>query len=824
MPGTVQDDQSAHAALRGLRVLDLSTHLAGAHATQLFADFGAEVIQVEPPGGSILRSSPSFPFLARGKSSVVADLARSDGRRYAAQLAAEADVVVESFRPGTAERLGLGYDDLAAANPGLVYVSISGFGTEGPYARVKGYEALVMANIGGHHALAPLVERDGPAFGAVPFCSFSAAQSALQGALSALWERERSGRGQHVQTSLVHGIAAHDPWNWFLHFIIEQYPDAFVSAPHVADGVPNSALVYRLLIGLSEDGEWLQFSQTARHLYEAMMRTLDLGWMLDHPDWKGLPVVEDPRQRVELWNTMLERVRARSAEEWAGVFDREPNVWAERFRSGPDVLEHPQLQFEGASVVADDPVRGAVLQPGPLARLSRTPADVRRPAPSPTLSEVEVHWTPRPAREPVASADVADAGAPLAGVTILELGMYYAGPFAGSLLADLGARVIKVEPLTGDPMREIASFPEVGAIKVLQGKETVAVDIATDEGRRLVRELAARSDIVLQSFRAGVAERLGVDAASLMADNPDLVYVSCGGYGADGPCARRPAYAPTIAAASGLALRLSGDSVREGAAALDLEDVKQTAVRLITATNASFAQCDGLGALGTATAALLGLLAARRGAGGQQVFTSMLNTAVHANCEDIVAWDGKPTVAAPDSDLHGLNALYRLYRAADAWVFLAAPQDREWDRLVTHPDLSDLGSDRRFGTAAARHEADAELAEELGRRFAGRSAREWETELLALDVGCLVANDRSVESVLQSDDFGRASGLVVDVDHPMLGTHPRLTPLVRFSRSSTHAGPGTLLGQHTRSVLKDLGYSDPQIDDLVSSNLVAAAD
>ena len=136
-------------ALDGLKVVDFSNALTGAHVGQLLADCGADVVHVEPPGGSVLRTQPAWPFWARGQRSVVLDLKRDDDAAVARTLAARADVAVETWRPGVAERLGLGYDDLAPRNPRLVYLSITGFGRDHPWSRLKCYEPIVMAKIGG---------------------------------------------------------------------------------------------------------------------------------------------------------------------------------------------------------------------------------------------------------------------------------------------------------------------------------------------------------------------------------------------------------------------------------------------------------------------------------------------------------------------------------------------------------------------------------------------------------------------------------------------------------------------------------------------------
>src|SRR5207253_758845 len=143
---------------------DLSTTTTGAHIGQVLADFGAEVVGVEPPGGSALRHLPAWPFWGRGKRSAVLDLGDPDGVAAARALAHDADVVVETWRPGVAERLGLGWDDLSAANPRLVHASVTGFGRDNPWSHLKGYEPVVMAKIGGLDAFSGLTDRPGPAY------------------------------------------------------------------------------------------------------------------------------------------------------------------------------------------------------------------------------------------------------------------------------------------------------------------------------------------------------------------------------------------------------------------------------------------------------------------------------------------------------------------------------------------------------------------------------------------------------------------------------------------------------------------------------------
>jgi crotonobetainyl-CoA:carnitine CoA-transferase CaiB-like acyl-CoA transferase len=808
--------------LAGLKVLDLSNTAAGAQASLTLADFGAEVVYVEPPGGSILRATPSFPFVTRGKRSVVLDLGDDTDRGTARVLALGADVLIESFRPGKIERFGLGYDDLRADNPGLVYGSVTAWGRTGPYAGAKGYEQLVMARIGACSIGGDMVTRPGPGHVSVPYASYGASQLLLTGILGALHERERSGLGQRVDTSLVKGVAALGTWNWYLNVVTSKFPEAFTPSKAMSpEGVPLSPLMFMLLIGLSKDGRWLQFSQAQPHLYLSMLKAFGLDWMVEDEEWKLAVWAMDPDKVVAYWEQLVDAVATKTVEEWQAYFETDHDVWAETMRRGSELLDHKQMQHLGAVVELDDDERGTVRQPGPIVRLSATPAELGRGAPALDADGGAVRSDPWPAVGGRAGdGDSGDAGAAFADVTLLELGTFFAAPFGGTVLRELGARVIKVEPLAGEPMRTILPFPEVGAAKSLQGKESIAVDIATEEGLAIVHQLAARADVVLQSFRAGKAHGHGVDAAALQALNPDLVYLNAPGYGIDGPCGDRPAFAPTIGAGSGIVMRNIGASVPEEPG-LPNAQVRATAMRLMAAGTTEYAQADGISALTCASAMALGLLIRDRTGTAQELLTTMLTSASHLLADDMTEHEGREGTLTADADLFGYSATYRLYDTADGWVYLAAPMAREWDGLAAAvAEQVDLGGDPRFADAASRVANDAALAESLAIAFKAKSAQEWEDQLLAADVGCVVAHLEAPERVLQSAEFGAASGLLVGVEHPTFGEHDRLAPLVEYSRSATVAEPGVLCGQHTTAILGELGYDAAAIADLRARNIV----
>ncbi|TWH18053.1 crotonobetainyl-CoA:carnitine CoA-transferase CaiB-like acyl-CoA transferase [Rhodococcus rhodochrous J45] len=805
------------APLHGLTVIDLSLTTPGAYASVFLADAGADVIMVEPPAGNPMRKETGWPALARGKKSVTLDLQTDTGLTALHDLLRSADVLITTSRPAALERLGLTPDDLADLNPRLVSASITGWGTTGPWANDKGYEALVLARMGVFHGKAQMSERPGPSFTPTPWAAWGAAHTAVQGVLSALYERESSGVGQHVEADLLRGAASMDTYNWFFELVCARWPDAYQAMYAFDDqGRPAAPLIYPLLVAQTKDGHWLQFAQTEPRLFFAMMTEFGLAHVFADPYWQGLPIFEDVERRVELRDIMLEKVRERTLAEWQHVFDTNPDVSAEIFNDPVAALDHPQLQHDGRVVTVDDPDLGPVRQPSTLVHVDGKPLTELRPAPRLGADTEQVLAGIASGSNASSTTDAPTGALPLAGVTILELGSMFAAPYGATLLTDLGARVLKVEPLAGDSMRGLVAFPEAGGAKVLQGKESVALDINTPEGLAIVHELAKKSDIVLQSYRAGAAERIGVDAATLKALNPDLVYLNAPGYGTGGPYGGRPAYAPSVGAASGLSMSDLGGLDLHGE---NLEEIKRIALRRHTAGANPSVQADGVAALGVASSMLLGLLARKRGYPMGDMTATMLSSATHALMDRNIDYANRPEPPVSDPDLYGLGALYRLYEASDGWIFLAAPQDSEWNTLVEAlKPYTDLAQ-QKFSTPDLRRTHATDLAESLDAVLRTRSKFEWEKDLGAQDIGCVAVTERTPESHLQGDEYFEA-GYTVLADSPIFDEHRRLAPLTRFSRSKVKADAGCTIGEHTDSILAEIGFDPERIAELREKGIV----
>ena len=657
------------SVLEGIRVIDTTTGPVGGFATMVLADFGADVVKVEPPNGDRFRSLASSPLWLRGKRSLTLDLSSGDGRAQLHELVKTAEVLVTSGPPGRAATWGIDAPAAEALQPSIVHCSISGWGPAGPLADYPGYTDLVSARGGRMLAFEGQLARTGPAYAAVPVVQHAAAHGAVHGILAALIARSRTGQPQRVESSLLQALLPYD----LVALLFVQLAARTGSAPVTiaATGTDMPTLNYHPI--LAADGRWLQCGNLLEHLFLSFLDAIDLlGGLLSDERIEGSPSQWTPAMIEIARDAILLRVREKTTEEWMAIFHANGNVAAEPYLSGVDSLNHADLVDNDSIVELNDPNVGRVRMIGSIASFSESPAKIDRPAPSVGEHNTSVLAEFPPRQPPTTTGPLApksEPGRPLAGITIVEFATIIAAPLSVTLLADLGARVIRVEVLEGDPYRHLVANGPMAA-KTTAGKESICLDLKSAEGQAIARQLVAKADGLVHNFRPGVAERLGIGYEELHALHPQLVWMAVTGYGLRGPSVNRPATHPIAGSSMGGAGYQAGPALRT--ACESLADIREIARQLMKANEAN---PDPNTSVVAASSILLGLLARERHGIGQSIYVNMLVANAHANGDDFLDYVGKPPRPALDDELLGTGACHRLYRAGEGWVFLTITSD-----------------------------------------------------------------------------------------------------------------------------------------------------
>lgn len=361
--------------LEGVVVLDFAQLAQGPFATQILGDLGADILKVEPPKGDWMRAfalgnlfvegeSVSFLSFNRNKRSITLDLKNPAGRDVALRLAQRADVIVENFRPGVMDRLRLGYETLAKLNPRLVYCSSSGFGDSGPYVKRPGQDLLVQAMTGYPHLNGRA--SDPPTPSAVGIADLVAAQHIVYGVCAALFNRERTGRGQRVCVSLYNSLLA---------LLIQELTTYLNSGSDEQPQRPQTAIPNPYL------GAPYGLHQTADGYIAIAMNPLDkLGPLLGLNHYATLKQSNAMEDRDRIFNEISQALRQRTTNEWLEILLAE-DIWCAPLYTFAEVARDPQVAHNEMVVSYEHPKAGQVRTMGVPVKFGRTPGEVRRPAP-----------------------------------------------------------------------------------------------------------------------------------------------------------------------------------------------------------------------------------------------------------------------------------------------------------------------------------------------------------------------------------------------------------------------------------------------------------
>jgi crotonobetainyl-CoA:carnitine CoA-transferase CaiB-like acyl-CoA transferase len=763
--------------LAGLRVLDLSTEIAGPYCTKLLADAGADVVKLESPhAGDPLRcwtgtgAAPPFgedgalfQHLNASKRSAVADLASASGRELLLQLAAGAPLVVESFAPGTLAQLGLGFEALRARNPGLSLVSITPWGGSGPWAKRPASEFTLQAATGStaHRGL----EERTPVAAGGRLGEWIAGSFAALGALLAWLSARNTGEGHHVDVSSFEAMLLSMT---YYHDLSGQWRDGPL---HRGIEIPS--------IEPARDG-WVGFCTVTGQQWK------DFCLLIERPD-----LAEDERFLDGSFRSSNLATLQPILHEWTRRHDVAEIVERASLLRIPvapigDGRNLPLCDhFAARGVYTEGP--GGFMRPRPPYRLESTAPLPFGPAPrlgEHTREVVAEAAAPPAAPQPVRGGDAL----PLRGLRVVELSTFWAGPIVGCHLADMGADVVKVESIQRpDGMRFAGAVPNEPLWEwspvfagVNPGKREVTLQLDEEEGMALLRRLIAGADVVIENFSARVVENFGLGWEAVHALNPRTLMLRMPAFGLDGPWRDRAGFAMTVEQASGLAW-ITGYE--------DLPLVPRGA-------------CDPIGGLHAAFALLLALEERRRSGEGQLVEVPLAEVALNVAAEQVIEYSAYGRLLQRAGNRCPAAAPQGVYRCAgaDAWLALSVADDAQWRALCAA--LGDPAWTRNpaLREAAGRHAAHDAIDAELERWFASRERDACVERLLAAGVPAHpLVNAHYVMPNPQLEH----RGFFQVMEHPVTGStrYPGLPMSFSGLPRGLHPRPPPTLGQHNDEIL-----------------------
>jgi crotonobetainyl-CoA:carnitine CoA-transferase CaiB-like acyl-CoA transferase len=792
-------------ALSHLRIVEIGSAAATSYCARLFADFGATVDKVEPPGGDPLRlaapltpegNSAWFAFLNFNKSSVVLDARDPDAASRLTDLVGACDILIDGRDIDAADCPAF---DLAAVKqdqPGLIHVESSWFGDDGPYANFAATDSTIRALTGLIKLVGPI---EGPPMHAPDFQTgifaglwgFIAAASAVLGCM-------RDGHGRTSSLSVFESSIAATEYIMFESF----------TRGDIMRRIGVNRFWPTFPVGIYETRQgWLGVTTVTPAQWRAFCEMLDLPDLRDDPAlFLGVDRLQHVR-RIE--SQFIPRLKQRTAQSW----------FAEGLKRKIPVVPVPGMD----DLIADDEkrLRGAIVPisigreegvtAGCMQQLTGTPP--RRGGRAPAVGEQQAPKAETgKARANMIARSPHRLRLPLEGIRVIDFSMGWAGPVCTRTLADLGADVIKIEAIQyPDWWRGVDRRPPYVLERMYEkmvrycimnrNKRGITLDLTRPRGLELAKRLLAEADVAIDNYSVEVLPKLGLGYDVLSRLNPRLVMMSMSAFGAGSTHRDCRAYGSTLEQGSGLP-SVVGDS-------LGPPVMSHTAFG------------DAVGGLNGCAAVLTALIHAGLTGSGQFIDLSQIECMIPFAAPWIIAHaiDGKPPTKYgnrhPDFVPHGC------FRCAghDNWIVVAASSDAMWPKLARLLGRDDWAADDALNTAAGRRGIEDDIEAAIA---AWTSARDPEDAMTALQAAGIASGVARLPIDLLNDPQLRARGFIQEVDRAFVGKHPQ--PSMPFRDTGEpfpiRSAPPTL-GEHNRDILADLlGLSDAEIDELARDGII----
>jgi crotonobetainyl-CoA:carnitine CoA-transferase CaiB-like acyl-CoA transferase len=778
--------------LAGLTVIDASWGMPGSVASLLLADNGATVIKVERPAAQPKPQTLARLAWERSKKSVELNVRDQADCNVLLGLLGKADVFIESFGRGRAATMGLAYEELRERFPQLVYCSLTAYGHSGPWRDEPGYDCLVAAKLG-VTSEQPSAGRSGPIFLGHPHIGYGTGFIAAISVLAAIRARHFTQRGQFVDVSLLDGLLAQSPMNWWYH-------PQNISYVEVSGGQRLGFGRKRLITASFEcaDGEWLQIHTGGQGGFKRTMEIFGFGDMTQTvSEGSEMAVPLNDEELVIAREYIPQAFRLKPRHEWIELFRAQDLAALPVLRPG-EVLDDEQVKYAKRVSKVQHPQYGELRQAAPPLIFEKSPLGEPQPAPRVGQHNDEVRAFARSAPPPKSTS-----GTPqplrhaLQGIRVLDFASFFATPYGAKLLSDLGADVIQVESPGGDQMRPLPNPFEAAQ----RGKRNIVLNLKTEEGRAVAHELVRTADVIMHNQRPGKAEKIGLGYETLSKINPKLVYCYLPGYGSSGPKSHLKAFAPLISGFTGLLFEGAGEG--------------NAPVRSVEGNE------DYYNGLLGAVAVLLGLEHRAKTGEGQYIESPQLHSSLFVTSHHFLGPNGESISAMQlDREQTGWGPLYRLYRTSDDWICIACIGDTSFKRLAKALPLPE-GIVAKWAVESLRYANADELASEIAAPLASMTSAQAKTLLREHGVPCEIPSKHPVEPKLFWEDWALASGLVVHQPQSMWGPVREIGLYMHLSDTpGEHKGPAPRLGQHTKELLGELGYSEQRIAELVAKRAV----
>ncbi len=787
----------ANAALSGVRVVELSQFDAGAGCAEILAWLGADVVKVESAVSESGRyaateragvDSYEFILLNANKRSVMCDLETDRGKQHLRQLIANADVVVEHLAPGVVERLGFGYKMVRELNPRIIYAQIKGFAAGNPRANYLSMDMVAQA-VGG--AVSGTGDAGEPPLApGIAIADTGAALHSAMGILSALYQRQVTGRGQSVEVAMqdavinLHRVA-------YINQSMRGKPLQRTGNGSRSAAVPSN--LFACKPGGPNDYVFIHVSKSANKHWQSIAKLMGRSDWAHDPNYLTGQARTARRDEIEAlisaWCGERTKVEAMDAIQNAGAS-------AGAVLDTQELSEDAHLRERGMFATIEHPARGAVTMPGWPVKKSESSVAVRSaPLLGAHTQEVLSEWLAPSKQAPLQPSRNAGTNSALAGVRVVDFTQFEAGTSCTEALAWLGADVVKIEePQRGERGRfGNTDTPGVDAhyfIHLNANKRSLTCDIKSERGKELLRKLIMKADVLAENMAPGVIERLGFGYDVVRQLNPRIIYAQIKGFPSDGPHANYLCF-DTIAQAVGGSISavgaVGGLPLRPGPNIGDTGSGMHCATGIVAA-----------------------LVQRQRTGRGQRVQMAMQESVINFSRAAFARYLalGRPPAR------HGSRNLYACKGGgANDYCFIstAAASDEQWHRLLQVIGKGDLLNDPRFASRQERSkhmpEMDALLTDWCSER----------TKIEAMDImqrAGVPAGAVLDPQEIQDDPELRKNGMFVTIAHPARG--PLTIPgwPVRMSESHVPVQSAPLLGTHTEAVLSEwLGLSAAEIQE-----------